>query len=104
MTRETKYRAPVHPGEVLREDLLIPLDISMSQLAKSLRVPANRLNQIVNGKRGITPDTSLRLSRYFGFSPEYWWNLQTHYDLELVRRSSMAKIEQEVEPRPKKAA
>ncbi len=104
MTKKTGYRAPVHPGEALREDLLKPLGISVNQLAKSLRVPANRLNQIVNGKRGITPDTSLRLSRYFGFSPEYWWNLQTHYDLEVARRSSMAKIEQEIEPRPQRAA
>jgi antitoxin HigA-1 len=98
------YRPPVHPGEVLREDLLKPLCISVNQLAKSLHVPANRLNQIVNGKRGITPDTSLRLSRYFGFSAEYWWNLQTHYDLELARRSTLEAIEREIEPRPKQAA
>lgn len=102
--KKTSYVAPVHPGEALREDLLKPLGISVNQLAKALSVPANRLNQIVNGKRGITPDTSLRLSRYFGFSPEYWWNLQTHYELELARRSSMPRIEQEIEPRPKQAA
>ncbi len=104
MAKETGYRAPVHPGEVLREDLLQPLGISINRLAKSLCVPANRLNQIANGKRGITPDTSLRLSRYFGFSPEYWWNLQTHYDLELARRSSIARIEKEITPKAQQAA
>lgn len=94
-----KYRAPVHPGRILKEDLLDPLGMSVNQLAGALHVPANRLNQIVNGKRAITPDTSLRLARYFGFSPEYWLNLQTHYDLELARRLSMEKIAREVEPR-----
>jgi addiction module HigA family antidote len=84
---------------VLKEDLLDPLGISISMLAGELRVPANRLSQVVNGRRAITPDTSLRLGKYFGFSPEYWHNMQKHYDFELVRRSSQARIERELRPR-----
>jgi addiction module HigA family antidote len=90
MAKKTDYRMPVHPGEILKLELLEPLGMSVNRLATALLVPPSRLNQIVNGKRGITPDTSLRLARYFGFSPEYWLNLQTHYDLELVRRSREA--------------
>ena len=71
----------------------------MNQLAKALRVPANRLSQIVRGTRAVTPDTSLRLGRYFGFSPEFWLRLQMRYDFELVRRKSLAKIERDVRPR-----
>jgi antitoxin HigA-1 len=99
MTKAIKYRPPVHPGVILKVDLLDPLRMSINGLAKELQVPANRLSQIVHGKRGITPDTSLRLGRYFGFSPEYWLNMQTHYDLEIIRRQSMRKIEREIKPR-----
>lgn len=80
-------------------DLLDPLGMSINRLAKDLRVPANRLSQIVQGKRGITADTSLRLARYFGFTPEYWLNMQTHYDLEIIRRQSIRRIEREIKPR-----
>jgi len=73
--------------------------MSISQLARALRVPANRLSQIVQGRRSVTPDTSLRLGRYFGFSPDYWLNLQSHYDLEVTRRQSALRIESEVTPR-----
>jgi addiction module HigA family antidote len=99
MPKTNRYRAPTHPGQILKEDLLDPLGMSINQLAKALCVPANRLNQIVNGKRAITPDTSLRLARYFGFTAEYWLNLQTHHDLELTRRKSLRKIEGEIKPR-----
>ncbi len=99
MTKAMKLRPPVHPGTVLKLDLLEPLNLSINRLAKELRVPANRLSQIVRGKRGITADTSLRLARYFGFSPEYWLNMQAHYDLEIIRRQSIAKIEREIKPR-----
>ena len=99
MTKTGKFRLPVHPGTVLKKDLLDPLGMSINQLAKELRVPANRLSQIVRGRRGITPDTSLRLARYFGFTPEYWLNMQTHYDMEIIRRQSMKQIEKEVNPR-----
>ncbi len=99
MTKAIKYRPPVHPGVILKMDLLDPLGMSINRLAKELRVPANRLSQIVHGRRKITPDTSLRLGRYFGFSPEYWLNMQTHFDLEIIRRQSMRKIEREIKPR-----
>lgn len=99
MAKPAKLRTPVHPGAILKLDLLEPLGMSLNRVAKELRVPANRLSQIVRGKRGITADTSLRLARYFGFSPEYWLNMQAHYDLEVIRRQSIAKIEREVKPR-----
>jgi addiction module HigA family antidote len=99
MTKAVKLRTPVHPGIVLKMDLLDPLGMSFNRLAKDLRVPANRLSQIVQGKRGITADTSLRLARYFGFTPEYWLNMQTHYDLEIIRRRSIRRIEREIKPR-----
>jgi len=99
MKKVTKYRDPVHPGVILKADLLEPLGMSINKLATELHVPANRLSQIISGKRGISPDTSLRLARYFGFSPEYWLNMQTQYDLEIIRRQSMRQIEKEVKPR-----
>jgi addiction module HigA family antidote len=99
MAKKSKYRTPVHPGTILKVDLLEPLGISMNQLAKELRVPANRLSQILQGKRAITPDTSLRLARYFGFTPEYWLSMQLHYDLEIARRLSMPMIERQIRPR-----
>ena len=99
MKKSVKYREPIHPGIILKEDLLDPYGMSINQLARELHVPANRLSMIISGKRGISPDTSLRLSRYFGFTPEYWLNMQTHYDLELIRRQSMEQIEKEVQPR-----
>jgi addiction module HigA family antidote len=99
MTKANKLRPPVHPGVVLKADLLDPSGMSINRLAKELHVPANRLSQIVQGKRGITADTSLRLARYFGFTPEYWLNLQTHYELEIIRRESIRRIEREIKPR-----
>ena len=99
MKKAAKYRDPVHPGVVLKADLLDPLGMSVNKLAMELHVPANRLSQIISGKRGISPDTSLRLARYFGFAPEYWLNMQTHYDLEIIRRQSMRQIEKEIKPR-----
>ena len=99
MAKATKLQPPVHPGTILKLDLLDPLGMSINHLAKELRVPANRLSQIVRGKRGITADTSLRLARYFGFSPEYWLNMQSHHDLEVIRRQSIAKIERDIKPR-----
>ena len=99
MKKAVKYREPIHPGRILKKDLLDPLGMSINQLAKELKVPANRLSMIVSGKRGISPDTSLRLARYFGFTPEYWLNMQAYYDLEIIRRQSMRKIEKEVKPR-----
>ena len=89
---------PVHPGEILREDLMRPLGLSINRLARDLRVPVTRMSEIVNGRRGITADTALRLSRYFGSSPQFWMNLQTGFDLEVVMRVSAVRIERDVNP------
>lgn len=72
----------IHPGEVLFEEFLRPLDISQYRLAKEISVPARRINEIIHGTRSVTADTALRLARYFGTSPAFWMNLQAHYDLE----------------------
>ena len=92
-------RRPVHPGVLLKEELLDPFGLSLNQLARALKVPANRLSQIVSGRRSISPDTSIRLGRYFGFSADYWLNLQVRYEFECVRRASGARIAAEVRPR-----
>ncbi len=89
---------PIHPGEILREEYLAPLGLSASMLAKTLRVPANRINGIVNEKRGVTADTALRLSRYFGTSAELWLNLQKTYELRVAEVQVGAKIRREVKP------
>ncbi len=78
-----KKLAPVHPGEVLLEEFLEPLEISQYRLAKDIHVPARRINEIVHGTRAISADTALRLARYFGVSAQFWMNLQAHYDLEV---------------------
>ncbi|BCX89653.1 antitoxin HigA-1 [Methylomarinovum tepidoasis] len=90
---------PVHPGEVLREDYLKPLGLSVNALARALRVPPTRLHEIVNERRGITPDTALRLARYFGGDARSWLNLQAEYDLKIVEREKARQIEAEVSPR-----
>jgi addiction module HigA family antidote len=90
---------PTHPGEVLREDYLKPLGMSQYALAKALGVPQIRVSEIVNGKRAITPDTALRLARYFRTSAEFWIGMQTTYDLELARDEVGAEIDLEVHPR-----
>jgi addiction module HigA family antidote len=90
--------APVHPGEILKETLE-DLGLSMNQLAKELRVPANRISAIVAGKRAITGETALRLARYFGTSPAYWMNLQSRFDLDTARDSCEAQVKSEVRPR-----
>jgi addiction module HigA family antidote len=89
---------PVHPGEILLEDFLKPIGISQYRLAKSIHVPARRINEIVLEKRGITADTALRLSRFFGNSAQFWMNLQTRYELESARESSASSIDREVRP------
>ena len=90
---------PTHPGEVLREDFLGPLGLSQYALAKALGVPEIRISELVHGKRAITPDTALRLARYFGTSAEFWLGMQTTYDLELARERIGAEIEATVRPR-----
>ena len=90
---------PIHPGEILREEFLLPLQMSAHALSQAIRVPATRVNDIVNGKRGVTADTVLRLARYFGNSPDFWMNLQASYDLRAVERDASVRIEREVSPR-----
>jgi len=90
---------PTHPGEVLREDFLKPLKLSQYALAKALGVPQMRISGIINGRRGITPDTALRLARYFGTSAEFWIGMQATYDLESARDRLGVGIEAEVHPR-----
>lgn len=87
---------PVHPGEFLREDYLVPLGMSANALAKALNVPAPRINDIVRERRGISADTALRLARYFDTSPQLWLNLQAAYDLRLAEIAAGKRIEREV--------
>ena len=87
---------PIHPGEILLEEFLKPMELSQYRLAKDIRVPARRINEIVHGKRGISPDTALRLSRYFGLSERFWLNLQTRYDLEIEKDRLAGRLEEEV--------
>jgi addiction module HigA family antidote len=101
---------PVHPGEVLLEEFLKPLEISQYRLAKSMSVPPRRVNEIVLGKRSVSADTALRLGRYFGTSEEFWLNLQTQYDLDVEKDRLGLRLENEVIPlvphktMPKRAA
>jgi addiction module HigA family antidote len=90
-------RVTTHPGEMLREEFLIPLGISQNALALKLRVPATRIGEIVKGKRAITPDTALRLARFFGNSPEFWLNLQQMHDLSKARLELKKAIDREID-------
>jgi addiction module HigA family antidote len=89
---------PVHPGEVLREDFLTPLGLSANALARALKVPAPRINDIVRERRGVTADTALRLARYFGGDARSWLNLQTAYELRKAERANANRIEREIAP------
>jgi len=87
---------PIHPGEILAKEFLEPLEISQYRLAKDVSVPARRINEIVQGKRGISADTALRLARYFGSSERFWINLQSHYDLERQKDKLGHRLKREV--------
>ena len=87
---------PIHPGEILLEEFLNPLHLSQYRLAKEISVPARRINEIVHGKRGISADTALRLSRFFGTSERFWLNLQLRYDLETEKERLAGVLEEEV--------
>jgi antitoxin HigA-1 len=89
---------PIHPGEILREDFMKPLGISMNRLALELRVPVTRIAEIVHERRGITPDTALRLGRYFNTSARYWMSAQSSYDLEVAQDELQSTIERDVHP------
>ena len=91
-----KKMAPVHPGEILMEEFLLPLGISQYRLSKDVGVTPRRINEIVHGKRAISPDTALRLARYFGTTETFWSNLQVHYDLEVERDRLGSRLEEEV--------
>jgi antitoxin HigA-1 len=92
-------RPPVHPGEMLREEFMKPMGISINGLALELHVPATRISEIVNERRGITADTALRLARHFGMSADFWMNLQKTYELVLTRQKSQKTIERQVRRR-----
>jgi addiction module HigA family antidote len=98
MAKTGKLLPPIHPGEVLREDFMKPLGLSMNKLALELHVPVTRIAEIVHERRGITPDTALRLARYFNTSPRFWLNLQAAYDLEVAQDELSPTIEREVRP------
>jgi addiction module HigA family antidote len=87
---------PVHPGEILMAEFLKPMNISQYRLAKDISVPPRRINEIVHGTRAITPDTALRLSRYFGLSERFWVNMQTRYDLEVEKDRLQDRLDKEV--------
>jgi antitoxin HigA-1 len=93
-----KRLKPVHPGEILREEFMVPLHLSMNKMAMDLRVPVTRIADIVNEHRRITADTALRFARYFKNSPTFWMNLQTRFDLEVVEDEIAAKVERDVQP------
>ena len=93
-----KFLDPITPGEILREDFMEPLGISINQLSRDLSVPPNRISEIVNGKRSITADTALRLERYFNVEAQFWLNLQNEYDLRIIKRKIGSDIEQRIIP------
>lgn len=95
---------PIHPGEILREEFLLPMGMTAHALSKALHVTPARINDIVNQKRGITADTALRLARYFGGDAQSWLNLQQAYDLKTTEAKALPKIEVEVQPREMEAA
>ena len=99
MSRSNNLLPPVHPGEVLREDFMKPLGLTINRLALDLHVPATRIGEIVHERRRITADTALRLARYFQTNPEFWLNLQNFFDLEVEKRSGASlEIERRVHP------
>jgi addiction module HigA family antidote len=98
LAKSQKLLPPIHPGEILRADFMEPMGLSMNRLALDLRVPVTRIAEIVHERRGVTPDTALRLARYFNTSPGFWVNLQSAYDLEVAQDKLARIIEREVRP------
>ena|SRR5579859_3029721 len=88
----------IHPGEILLEEFMKPLELSINRVGRDLRVPVTRIAEIVHGRRGVSSDTALRLARYFGTTPEFWMNLQSAYDLEVAQRSMSQQIALDVRP------
>jgi len=96
-----KLLAPITPGEILKEDFMEPLGISINKLSRDLGVPPNRISEIVNGKRAITADTALRLQRYFNIEAQFWLNLQAEYDLRMTKRKIWSDLKRRIIPIPK---
>ena len=99
MASRPKLLDPIPPGEILKEDFMVPLEIGINALARSLAVPANRISGIVNGTRAISADTALRLGKYFGTSPEIWLDLQSDYELRIARQTTWRQVEPKVQTR-----
>ena len=99
MSNKTHLLPPIHPGEILQEEFMEPLGLSINGLSRDLHVPVTRVSEIVNKRRGITGDTALRLARYFQNSPRFWLNLQAAYEIEIAVRTSGKEIERHVLPR-----
>jgi addiction module HigA family antidote len=97
MTAKRKLLDPIHPGEILLEEFMKPLDVSINRLARDIAVPPGRISAIVNGKRAITADTALRLGKYFNVSPEVWMGLQADYDLRVAQRTVGAEVDRRVQ-------
>ena len=97
MAAKQKLLKPIHPGEIMLEEFMRPMDISINRLARDIVVPPGRISAIVNGKRAITADTALRLGKYFGVSPEVWMGLQADYDLRVAQRAIGAEVEKRVQ-------
>ena len=96
MAAKSKLLEPIHPGEILLEEFMKPMEISINRLARDIAVPPGRISGIVNGKRGITADTALRLGKYFGVSPQTWMGLQAEHDLRIVQRLIGPELEKRV--------
>ena len=96
MSTKTKLLEPIHPGEILLEEFMKPMEISINRLARDIAVPPGRVSAIVNSRRAITADTALRLGRYFGTSPEVWMGLQADYELRIAQRTIGAEVEKRV--------
>ena len=97
MVRIPSSRTPTHPGEMLLEEFLVPMKLTQRELANAIHVPYQRVNDIVNGRRGITPSTALRLAKYFGTSPDFWMNVQLRWDLYFAQKNE-ASILKEIQP------
>lgn len=97
----TKKLTPIHPGQILLNQFLVPLELSQNQLARDIDVTATRINDVVNGHRPITVDTAMRLSRYFGNSPQFWLNLQQRFDISVAKRDLAPLLEVRIQPKKK---
>lgn len=98
MAAQSEALEPIHPGEILREEFMLPLGLSINRLAREVFVPPGRISAIVGGKRGITADTALRLGRYFNVTPQFWLNLQSEYELRVAHRTTWPEVADRIRP------